>query len=134
MISGQEAVIGHRGFVGAHLVAESTTHRFNSTNSAQMRGNHFDTVYCAGVAGLKWHANRHPDEDRKGIKRLTDELAHVTTRMFILVSTISVYDVTHGEVDETRDVWSGATAAATVEAALTANAAEAGLDADRCFL
>ena len=39
----------------------------------------------------------------------------MTCDWFVLISTISVYDVTSGGVDETRDVWSGAAAAAGVD-------------------
>ena len=41
-----------------------------------------------------------------GIERLKKELIQVECQFFVLISTISVYDQTHGDVDESRDVWS----------------------------
>jgi len=102
---GPHALIGHTGFVGGHLVTPETTHFFNSKNIEEIRGQSFQSVICAGAAGLKWQANKDPDADKEGIRRLTDPLAFVKAHLFVLISTISVYDVTEGDVDENRDVW-----------------------------
>jgi len=100
------ALIGYTGFVGGHLADESITHQYNSKNISEIAGQTFDRCYCAGVAGIKWKANKEPSKDLEGIERLKAELEQMTCETMILISTISVYDVTHGDdVDERRDVW-----------------------------
>jgi hypothetical protein len=47
-------------------------------------------------------ANKNPGTDRKKIKALEDMLASITTKRFVLISTIDVYPVAQG-VDESFD-------------------------------
>lgn len=91
-MNGKTALIGHSGFVGSTLKrAETFEDNFNSSNISAIHGRTYDLVICAGVSAAKWIANRDPDGDRAGIKRLTDALEQVSAREFILISTIDVY-------------------------------------------
>ncbi|MEA1938961.1 MAG: NAD(P)H-binding protein [Pseudomonadota bacterium] len=97
------ALVGHTGFVGGNLAAQSVFDVcFNSRNIDQMAGRNFDEVICAGVQAVKWKANKEPEWDKAGIKTLTDVLETVKAKRFILISTIDVYPVIAGE-DETFD-------------------------------
>ena len=86
------ALIGHTGFVGSTIAAQrSFSDHYNSSNIQEIAGRSFDTVVCAGVSAVKWLANREPEADLAGIKRLTDVLRGVTARRFVLISTVDVY-------------------------------------------
>lgn len=86
------ALIGHTGFVGGNLKAQGQySDLFNSSNIATIAGRAFDRVVCAGVKAAKWIANKEPDADRAGIATLTEALAGVTAREFVLISTVDVY-------------------------------------------
>lgn len=88
-----DALIGHTGFVGGTLdrSGRSFGARFNSRNIGEMRGGRFGTVVCAGVSAVKWMANKEPEADRAGIRRLTEVLETVAADRFVLVSTTDVY-------------------------------------------
>jgi nucleoside-diphosphate-sugar epimerase len=87
-----DALIGYTGFVGGMLHRQ---HHFgallNSRNIEQVKGGQFDNVVCAGVSAVKWLANKEPDADWSGIRRLMDCLEHIVARHFVLISTIDVY-------------------------------------------
>lgn len=98
------ALIGHTGFVGSNLRAqESFSELYNSRNFQEMAGRSFDEVWCAGVPAVKWWANQNPEADKAGIEALAKVLQTVTTRTFVLMSTIDVYK-TPLAVDETTPV------------------------------
>lgn len=97
------ALIGHTGFVGGNLARQAHyDSTFNSANIEAMRGQGFERVVCAGVSAVKWLANREPERDFAGIRRLTDVLETVAARRFVLISTIDVYPVLEG-ADESYD-------------------------------
>ena len=86
------ALIGHSGFVGGTLrQARSYDDLYNSSNIEDISGKRYDLVVCAGVSAVKWLANKEPEQDRRGIARLTDALTTVEADEFILISTIDVY-------------------------------------------
>ncbi len=98
------ALIGHTGFVGSNLAKQyAFDHHFNSKNSAEMRGQHYDLIVCAGVQAVKWWANKNPDEDRVLIRALLDNLSHVTADRFVLMSSVDVYP-SPVQGDETRSL------------------------------
>jgi len=100
-----DALIGHTGFVGGTLLRERDFGTLvNSANVDSLRGRHFDLVVCAGVSAVKWMANKEPDADRAGIARLTDALAEVTAREFVLISTADVYPDPAAAADETTAI------------------------------
>lgn len=95
------ALIGHTGFVGSNLLGQGDfSSTFNSSNIGEMRGRHFDTVWCAGVRAVKWWANHHPAEDRSGIAGLLNVLATVTCEHFVLVSTVDVFRHSNGKTED----------------------------------
>ena len=101
MSAGRTALIGHSGFVGGTLAAaRDFDDRYNSSNISDIAGQSYDLVVCAGVSAVKWLANKDPAADRAGIARLTDALAHVEAREFILISTIDVYPDPASGADE----------------------------------
>jgi hypothetical protein len=86
------ALIGHTGFVGGTLLRQRPFDAtFNSRNIEAIRGGRFDRVVCAGVSAVKWLANKEPEADWQGIRRLMDCLAQVSAGHFVLISTIDVY-------------------------------------------
>lgn len=94
------ALIGHTGFVGSNLLRQSDfSCAFNSSNIDELRGRHFDTIWCAGVRAVKWWANQHPEEDWSGIVSLLDVLATVTCELFVLVSTVDVFQHPNGKTE-----------------------------------
>lgn len=87
-----KALIGHTGFVGGNLDSRMKfTHKYNSKNIAQIDGHEFDQVVCAGVPGVKWLANKAPEQDKQQIDKLIRHLDAIRTSKFILISTIDVY-------------------------------------------
>lgn len=95
------ALIGHTGFVGSNLASQrSYAATFNSRNIADIAGQGFDTVVCAGVQAVKWKANKEPDADWAGIEKLLDPLCSVKAGRFILISTIDVYANPNGVTED----------------------------------
>ncbi len=91
-MAGRTGLIGHTGFVGGTLAqAAAWDERYNSSNIADVRGQAFDLLVCAGVSAVKWLANKEPEADRAGITRLTDVLGQAKARELVLISTIDVY-------------------------------------------
>jgi hypothetical protein len=84
------ALIGYTGFVGSHLIDE-TMDMYNRSNIETICGREYDRVYCAGLPGEKWKANKSPEEDLTNLRRLIACLATVKCRRFILLSTVDVY-------------------------------------------
>ncbi len=92
-MTGDDALIGHTGFVGSNLLRQRDfAAHFNSASIGGIDGRQFDEVVCAGVSAVKWWANQHPDEDRARIEGLMRRLETITARHFTLISTIDVYD------------------------------------------
>lgn len=87
-----DALIGYTGFVGGMLHRQHQFGAlFHSRNIKEIEGCQFGEVVCAGVSAVKWLANKEPDADWSGIRRLMDCLEHVAARHFVLISTIDVY-------------------------------------------
>lgn len=100
----RSALIGHSGFVGGTLLAARPfSNLFNSSNIGTMAGD-YDLVVCAGVSAAKWIANRDPEADAAGIRKLTGVLEGVRAGEFILISTIDVYPDPASNDDETSRI------------------------------
>lgn len=98
-----DALIGHSGFVGTTLLRQrSFDHLFRSTDIADIRGQEFDTVVCAGAPAQKWIANREPQTDRARIQSLIDELSTIRCRQLILISTVDVFGHPQGVTEGSR--------------------------------
>lgn len=95
------ALIGYTGFVGSSLRAQrSFEGLFNSTNFQDMAGQSFDLIVCAGLPATKWKINKDPQEDWIRILKLQSVLERVTTREFVLISTIDVYPGRTGQNED----------------------------------
>lgn len=92
MSNSDTALIGYTGFVGSNLgVQYNFDKNYNSKNFKEMTGKSFSTVVCAGIAAIKWLANKEPETDIKKIKELANVLKTIQAETFILISTIDVY-------------------------------------------
>ncbi len=92
MASNKDALIGYSGFVGSMLQRQAEfAGYFRSNNMTELRGQSWDTVYCAAAPAAKWIANRDPIADRANIDTLISSLDSLDTRRFILISTVDVF-------------------------------------------
>lgn len=86
------ALIGYTGFVGGNLDKRMTfTHRYRRRNIADIKGNEFALVVCAGMPAEKWRANQNPNEDAENTDRLIEAISRVEAEEFVLISTIDIY-------------------------------------------
>ncbi len=86
------ALIGYSGFVGSSLLRQTgfdATYR--SSNIAEITGQHFDLIICAGAQAKKWMANKDPEWDLAGLNALMEPLKSVSCERFVLISTVDVY-------------------------------------------
>ena len=87
-----DALIGYTGFVGSNLEA---THefgaRYNSKNIAEIEGQSFGLLVCAGAPAKKWYANLHPEEDKETLDGLMGHLSKVKAERVVLISTVDVF-------------------------------------------
>lgn len=104
MISNNNALIGHSGFVGSLLLRQTDfAGQFRSTNIGEVGITDWDTAVCAAAPAAKWIANRDPAADRANIDALIGNLDRVQCRRFILISTVDVFCSPIG-VDENSPV------------------------------
>lgn len=105
----KSALIGHSGFVGGHLLGQTSfDDHYRSTNIADLAGQTYDLVVCAGAPAVKWLANKEPENDRRSLESLWGALEGAEIGRLVLISTVDVYP-TPIEVDESTDlvsVWS----------------------------
>ncbi|MDO8812772.1 MAG: hypothetical protein Q7J38_12200 [Gallionella sp.] len=86
------ALIGYSGFVGSTLLKQHMFEQhFRSTNINEIDHKEFDLVVCAAAPAQKWMANREPEADLRKIESLIDHLKTITSKMFVLVSTVDVF-------------------------------------------
>jgi hypothetical protein len=98
------ALIGYTGFVGSTLCKQVPfVSRYRSTDIHEIRGKAFETVVCAGAPAQKWIANREPELDRQKIEGLIAHLDTLSSKSFVLISTVDVFKVPVG-VDERTSV------------------------------
>jgi len=96
------ALIGFSGFVGSTLLKQVPFEcLYRSTNIADILGQSFDTVVCAGAPAQKWIANREPEADRQKIDGLIAHLKTIQCETFILISTVDVFKDSMGVDEET---------------------------------
>ncbi len=102
----RSALIGYTGFVGTALCrARGFAALYNSANIADLAGQRFDEVICAGAPASMWQANRDPEGDRANLDRLFTALDQVNAGRVILISTIAVLaDAAAGDT-ESRAVY-----------------------------
>ena len=101
-------LIGYSGFVGSTLLKQASFDTlFRSTNINEIDGETFDTVVCSAAPAQKWIANRDPIADRENIEGLIANLAGVSCKTFILISTVDVFKSPIGVDEETPVVEDG---------------------------
>ena len=100
----KSALIGYTGFVGSTLTRSFNFDAlYRSTNIANIEGEKFDLLICAGAPAKKWYANQHPEEDSNSVNKLIEHLSKVEAKYFVLISTVDVFrDPTY--VDELSEV------------------------------
>lgn len=90
---GRTALIGDTGFVGGVL---SGLRRFDRGYASQtigkIAGETFDTVVCCGAPATMWIANANPQEDRRNLEQLADQIEAASIGRLVLISTIAVLD------------------------------------------
>lgn len=96
--------MGHTGFVGSALRRQATfAECYNSATIAEIEGRRFDTVVCSAAPGSMFEANRAPDDDRRKVRALIEQLSRVEAERFILVSSIAVLaDFAAGDHETTQ--------------------------------
>lgn len=88
----KNAIIGYTGFVGGNLLQQHDFQdQYRSTNIHEIRGKQYDTLVCSGAPAAKWIANKEPEEDKRNIQSLMDNLLHTVAKQVILISTVDVY-------------------------------------------
>jgi nucleoside-diphosphate-sugar epimerase len=94
------ALFGYSGFVGGTLESQHPfDDRFNSANSAESRGRHYDLVVFAAARAEKWRINQDAASDLQHIRELEALVSGVSATRFVLISTVDVYSDPVG-VDE----------------------------------
>ncbi|WP_202710552.1 NAD(P)-dependent oxidoreductase [Sporosalibacterium faouarense] len=97
-------LIGYTGFVGGNLDKQFRFDiRYNSSNIDEIQGEDFNILVCAGVSGIKWIANKYPNEDLQKINNLLNNLSKVSCKKMILISTVDVY-VEPNNADENTNI------------------------------
>jgi hypothetical protein len=102
------ALIGQTGLIGGVLKSSIVFDaEYNSSNIVDIRGRHFDTVYCAAPSGNRLLANKYPDRDQDNIDFLIENLKTITVDRFILISSVdviqapeSVYGKNRGKLEQ----------------------------------
>jgi hypothetical protein len=96
------ALIGYTGFVGSNLQRQANfTDVYNSKNIGAIDNQTFDLVVCAGARAAKWLINQQPEQDLQEITKLINHLKTITTKQFVLISTVDVYNEPVGVDEET---------------------------------
>lgn len=102
--SKKSCLIGYTGFVGSNLKEQRMfTDYYNSKNIQDIHNKEYDEIYCCGVPGFKWLANKNPQKDMNSISALIKDLSKVKCEKFILISTIDVYH-NKNNIDETTQI------------------------------
>jgi nucleoside-diphosphate-sugar epimerase len=86
------ALVGYTGFVGSNLVrSRDFDVLVNSSNVADLAGQHFSRVVFSAAKAEKWKINQNPEADLEHIEELERILSSFTTDELVLISTVDVY-------------------------------------------
>ncbi len=86
------ALLGYTGFVGGTLLQQrGFDDLYNSSNIEQLAGKSYDLVACAAAPGVKWKANKEPEQDLASIRRLMAPFETLRCKKVVLISTVDVY-------------------------------------------
>lgn len=101
-----DAILGYTGFVGSHIFENLPfANCYNSKNIQDIRGKHFNIIYCACIPAIKWLANKEPENDQRQIDIIKSHLEHVTCEQFVLISTIDIHDSSVMNQTENTSTW-----------------------------
>jgi hypothetical protein len=86
-------LIGGSGFVGGNIARQRPFNRsYTSRTIATIASERFDTLVCAGAPAVMWAANAHPEEDRRILEELRQNIDRCSFDRLVLISTIAVLD------------------------------------------
>lgn len=86
------ALLGFTGFIGSTLAKQHAFQdTYNTKNSDAIDGKTYDIVVCAAAPGVKWMANKNPEDDWASISVLMRHLKTIHAGHFVLISTVDVY-------------------------------------------
>ncbi|WP_146134337.1 NAD-dependent epimerase/dehydratase family protein [Glaciihabitans tibetensis] len=84
--------MGYSGFVGGNLLRSRNFDLLvRSTNTDELRGQHFSRVVFSAAKAEKWRANKEPAADLAHIEQLEAVLSSFTTDELVIISTVDVY-------------------------------------------
>lgn len=102
----KSALIGKTGFVGGLLMRQfDFSAGFNTKNMSDAMGNEFDIVVCAAAPGSMMLANKYPDDDARMVRSLTNQLAEIKAKQFVLISSIAVLRNFDGQQNEKTNLF-----------------------------
>jgi hypothetical protein len=97
-------LVGHSGFVGSNLSKSfHFDNEYNSSNITKAYGTNPDLLVYSGVKAEMFLANKFPDQDKLIIDNAILNIKKINPRYLVLISTISVYDIT-ANVDEDYNI------------------------------
>lgn len=98
----KNALIGYSGFVGSTLLKQTSFDElYRSTNIGDISNKEFDLVVCAAAPAQKWLANSNPEQDKKIIDGLIQNLKSIKCKTFVLISTVDVFKNPLGVCEDT---------------------------------
>ena len=96
-----DLLVGSTGFVGGNLMA---AHDFEAVCHSSDVRNHYGSApgLCiyAGVTGAMFLANHAPEKDLAIVMAARENIRRIAPDCLVLISTIAVYDDTHGKNEE----------------------------------
>ncbi|KAI8816575.1 xylose isomerase-like protein [Fimicolochytrium jonesii] len=99
------ALVGYTGLVGSNLLEQRTfTDTYNSKNIKSLCGKSYDEIYFAACPAEKWKINQNPQQDLATLSQLREVLSTVQAKVFVLISTIDVYNLAKDDQDEQTDL------------------------------
>eukprot|EP00392_Amoebophrya_sp_AT5.2_P014629 g14790.t1 len=110
------ALIGYTGYVGSNLAAQFPGYKgyYNTQNIGELANESYEVIVCAAAPGFKLGANSlkqdvdgNPYDDGAAMEKLIaclkTKVDKRNLKLFVLISTISVYAVTSVEESRKRD-------------------------------
>jgi len=94
----KDLLVGSTGFVGGNLMA---AHEFgavcHSSDVSSFYGSEHGLCVYAGVTGAMFLANHAPEKDLAIVMAARENIRRIAPEHLVLISTIAVYDDTHGK-------------------------------------
>lgn len=95
------SIIGYTGFVGLNLCEQiDFIYKYNSENINEISNVEHDIVYCCGISGNKYCANKNGEIDKVNIEKLINNVKRIKCNKLILISTIDVYENTNNKDED----------------------------------